>query len=269
MTKVASFFKKFYIAIIFVILYLPPAVMAVLSFNDSRSAYKFGGFTFDNYIDLFSDDSMMRSVMITIVLALSSAFISTVIGTAACVGISSMNKHLRKLYIGVSNIPMLNADIVTGVALMLLFVRLFGGLSAVTVGIAHITLTLPYVILNVLPKMHISHNSAYEAALDLGASPVKAFFRVVLPDIFPSVLTSFLMAITLSLDDFIITYFTSSSEISTISTNIYTNRIRGIQPEYYALSTLMFVAVLVVLLLANRGMLSSDSNKRRKKSYEK
>ena len=164
---------------------------------------------------------------------------------------------------------MLNADIVTGVALMLLFVRLFGGLSAATVGIAHITLTLPYVILNVLPKMHISHNSAYEAALDLGASPVKAFFRVVLPDIFPSVLTSFLMAITLSLDDFIITYFTSSSEISTISTNIYTNRIRGIQPEYYALSTLMFVAVLVVLLLANRGMLSSDSNKRRKKSYEK
>ena len=264
--KISSFFQKSYIGIIFVILFLPVVVMTVLSFNSSRSSFNFESFTFDNYIALFQSEEIMNAVVNTIFIALGAATISTVLGTVACIGISAMNKRIKGLYVGITNIPMLNADIVTGVAFMLLFIRFFGGLSSMTVLIAHITLTLPYVILNVLPKMHINNNTAYEAALDLGASHIRAFFSVVLPDLFPSILTSFLMAITISLDDFTLTYFTSSPEINTISTEIYTNRIRGIQPEYYALSTLMFVCVLIVLVLANRNKFKQADGRRKRRS---
>ena len=193
----------------------------------------------------------MNALYTTLIIALLSALIATILGTAAAIGIQAMRKKMRTVVTGVTNIPMLNADIVTGISLMLLFIACRFSLGFKTILIAHITFNIPYVILSVLPKLRQTNVSTYEAALDLGASPLYAFFKVVFPDILPGVSSGFLLAFTMSLDDFIITHFTKGPGIDTLSTKIYTEVRKGIKPEIYALSTIMFVTVLVLLLLIN------------------
>ena len=229
MTKGKERFRKFisdfYLVIILIFLYAPIFTMMVLSFNQSKSRTHWGGFTLSWYTQMFQSRAIMY--------ALYTKPVS------------------KNIFMGISNLPMLNADIVTGISLMLAFIAFGISLGFKTVLISHITFNIPYVILSVMPKLKQTDRSTYEAALDLGASPAYAFFQVVFPDIMPGVLSGFLLAFTMSLDDFIITHFTKGAGINTLSTLIYSEVRRGIRPSMYALSTVIFVVVLVVLLIAN------------------
>ena len=233
--------SRIYLAIIFLFLYLPIGVLIVLSFNNSLSRVKWGGFTTEWYRNLVSDPTIMNAFYTTILITVASSVIATIIGTMAAIGISAMRKRNRQIMLGATNIPLLNADIVTGISLMLLFVRFT----------EHITFDIPYVILNVLPKLSNTSSHTYEAARDLGATPLYAFFKIVWPDIKPGVFSGFLMAVTMSLDDFSITYFTKGAGVNTLSTMIYTQLRKGIIPEMYALSTILFFLALVLLLIMN------------------
>lgn len=193
----------------------------------------------------------MNALYSTLLIALLSALIATLIGTSAAIGIQSMKRKFRTFYMGLTNIPMMNAEIVMGISLMLLFIAFRVTLGFTTVLIAHITFNIPYVILSVLPRLKQTNRHTYEAALDLGASPLFAFFKVIFPDILPGVLSGFMLAFTMSLDDFVITHFTKGPGIDTLSTKIYSEVRKGIKPEMYALSTLLFVSVLLLLLLIN------------------
>lgn len=243
--------KKIYIALIFLFLYAPIVTLMVLSFNASRTRAKWGGFTFKWYAELFQNDDILRALGNTLLIALVSSIAATVIGTIACIAMNNMKKRTRTIMMGITNIPMLNADIVTGISLMLLFISFGFRFGLGTILLSHITFNIPYVILSVMPRMKQLNPSIYEAALDLGAPPVTAFFRVVFPDLMPGILSGFLMAFTMSLDDFIITHFTKGAGVDTLSTKIYTEVRKGIKPEMYALSTIIFVAVLVLLILVN------------------
>lgn len=245
------FLKKFYIALIFIFLYAPIVTLMVLSFNASKTRAKWGGFTLDWYTSLFEDTIILQALQNTLLLAFLSAIISTLIGTIAALAITGMKKRSRNILLGITNIPMLNAEIVTGISLMLLFITIKMRLGFTTVLLSHITFNIPYVILSVMPRLKQMNPSTYEAALDLGASPHYAFFKVIFPDILPGVCSGFLMAFTMSLDDFIITHFTKGPGFDTLSTKIYTEVRKGIKPEMYALSTLIFVTVLILLLLVN------------------
>ncbi|MCI9137034.1 MAG: ABC transporter permease [Lachnospiraceae bacterium] len=244
--------ERIYLSLIFLFLYLPIAVLIILSFNNSKTRVQWGGFTLKWYRSLFSDSSIMSAFWTTLFLALVSALIATLLGTVAALGIDAMKKRSQTLMIGATNIPLLNADIVTGISMMLLFVR-FTRLGMNTVLIAHITFNIPYVILNVLPKLKQGSRTTYEAALDLGATPLYAFFKITWPQIRPGVLSGFLMAMTMSLDDFSVTYFTKGAGIHTLSTMIYTEMRKGVRPEMYALSTILFLLALVLLLFMNFG----------------
>ncbi len=262
-----KFLSRLYVALILFFLYAPVAVMIVFSFNSGGSVWVFEGFSFDWYKGLIYDTSMLTALQHTLIIAILSAVISTVIGTAAAVGILALRKKIsRRAVMSVTNIPMMNADIVTGVSLMLLFVffgRLFGldeSLGFLTVLIAHITFNLPYVILSVLPKLRQTDSSLAEAALDLGCTPVKAFFKVVLASISTGIVTGMIMAFTLSLDDFVISYFTCG-HYQTLPIVIYNMTKKTVKPDVYALSTFIFISVFVLLILYN--MLQTNSEKRR------
>jgi len=263
MTKKAL--QKLYIALVFFFLYAPIVTMVILSFNDSRTRAKWGGFTFRWYSRLFQNDDIMWALFNTLTIAFLSALIATLIGTVACVAIMRMKKGGRAVIIGVTNIPMLNAEIVTGISLMLLFISMGIRFGYGTILLAHITFNIPYVILCILPKMRQLNPSTYEAARDLGASPLYGFYKVVLPDLLPGIIAGFLMAFTLSIDDFIITHFTKGAGVHTLSTKIYSEVRKGINPEMYALSSLIFISVLVLLILINRlparGLQKSAVNK--------
>ncbi len=250
--------QKIYLALIIVFLYAPILTLMVLSFNSSKSRAKWGGFTFKWYQELLQNDAIIQALYTTLLIALLSALIATIIGTMASIAMNAMKKTPRAVLMAITNIPMLNADIVTGLSLMLLFIavnnilRINFHLGFMSVLLSHITFNIPYVILSVMPKLRQTNKSTYEAAMDLGATPVYAFFKVILPDIFPGILSGFLLAFTMSLDDFIITHFTKGPGVDTLSTKIYTEVRKGIKPEIYALSTLMFVSVLVLLIIINR-----------------
>lgn len=239
----------------------------VLSFNQSKTRSKWGGFTLKWYKELFQNEQIMSAFYTTLIIAFLSAAAATVIGTAAAIAIQGMKSRWRTLYMGVTNIPMMNAEIVMGVSLMLLFIACRMTLGFGTILIAHITFNIPYVILSVAPKLKQTNRHVYEAALDLGASPLNAFFKVVFPDIVPGVLSGFMLAFTMSLDDFVITHFTKGPGIDTLSTKIYTEVRKGIKPEIYALSTIMFVTVLVLLILINYS--PKEKEETRKKRVKK
>ena len=245
--------KKIYIGLIFVFLYAPIVTLMVLSFNASRTRAKWGGFTFKWYMELFLNEAILTALSNTLLIALIASVVATIIGTAACLSIMSLKRKGRAIVIGITNIPMLNAEIVTGISLMLLFISMGLKFGFGTILLSHITFCIPYVILSVMPRMQQLNPSTYEAALDLGAGPVYGFFKVVFPDILPGVLSGFLMSFTMSLDDFIITHFTKGAGVDTLSTKIYTEVKKGIKPEMYALSTLIFLTVLILLLLVNRN----------------
>lgn len=243
--------RKVYIILIFVFLYAPILTLMVLSFNASRTRAKWGGFTLKWYQELFQNEVILGALRNTLLIAFLSAAIATVIGTVACISMQAMKRKSRAVIMGITNIPMLNAEIVTGISLMLLFITLGMKFGFMTILLSHITFNIPYVILSVMPRFKQLNPSTYEAALDLGASHIQAFFKVVFPDIFPGVMSGFLMAFTMSLDDFIITHFTKGAGIDTLSTKIYSEVKKGIKPEMYALSTIIFTAVLLLLFLVN------------------
>lgn len=242
--------ERLYLIIIFLFLYLPIVVLIVLSFNDSKSRVQWGGFTLRWYQEVFKSRTIMNAFYTTITITLVASIVATLLGTLAAIGIHSMKRRQKALMLGATNIPLLNADIVTGISLMLLLIK-FTRLGMNTVLIAHITFNIPYVILNVLPKLNSLSPNTYEAALDLGASRPYAFWKIIWPDIKGDVFSGFLMSVTMSLDDFSITYFTKGPGVNTLSTMIYTELKKGIKPEMYALSTILFLIALLLLLLMN------------------
>ena len=239
---------KIYLGIVVLFMYAPIIVLIVLSFNSSKSRVVWGGFTLKWYRTLFESDAIISAFGTTLTLAFLSAAIASVIGLAASLGIYTMRKRNYRIMLFFTNIPLVNADIVTGIALMLWFVR-FLELGITSVLIAHITFNIPYVILCILPKLETIDIRQFEAARDLGATGLHAFTRILLPDLVPGIMSGFFMAVTMSMDDFVITYFTKGPGVNTLSTLIYGEIRKGIKPEMYALSSILFLIVLITLLI--------------------
>ena len=258
MSKKSSAISKVYMAIIFAFLYAPIVVMTVFSFNSTTSTYQMEGLSLHWWEEMFKNSEAMTALKNTVVLAVITAAVSTVLGLAAAVGLfNSKRKLYKRSMMTVTNIPMMNPEIVTGISMMLLFV--FGAslikfsdvLGFWTLLIAHITFCLPYVILNVLPKLRQLDINVYEAALDLGCKPFKAFMKVIMPEIMSGIITGCVMSFTLSLDDFIISYFTNGPSFQTLPIYIFSLTKKRVKPDMFALSTLMFVTILVLLVLMN------------------
>lgn len=262
MKKFKNGVSIFYLAIIFLFLYAPILVLIGLSFNNSMSRTVWGGFTLQWYASMTQNDSIIDALGTTLRISIFSSILATILGTAAAVGICAMKKRNAQIMLGATNIPLLNADIVTGISMMLLITR-FTHLGEASVMVSHIVFSVPYVIFNVMPRMQQMNASCYEAALDLGASPVYAFYKVVWPELIPGVLSGFLMALTMSLDDFTITYFTKGAGVNTLSTMLYTELRKGIQPELYALSTVLFLLAFGMLFLMN---VKKEPNQNRKEA---
>lgn len=240
---------KIYLALICLFLYMPILTLVVLSFNATKTRGRFAGFSLRWYRSLFQDQSILHALFTTLLIALISALAATVFGTIVAFAMNHMKKWKKTTLMSLTNIPMLNADIVTGISLMLLFIAVNYTMGFSSVLIAHITFNLPFVILSVAPRLGSMNTSAFEAAQDLGASKAYAFWKVIFPDIMPNILTGFLLSFTMSVDDFVITHFTKGVGIDTLSTMIYTEQKKGIRPEIYSLSTLMFVTIFVLLIL--------------------
>ena len=250
--------SKIYTALMMIFLFAPIAILLVFSFNEAKSLSVFSGFSLKWYRELFRDTETLKAVRNTLILAVCAALISTVMGTAAAVGMNKLrNKYLRTALDSLTNIPMINPDIITGISLMLMFVfvgRLFGAATSLNFGtmlISHITFCLPYVILQVLPKLQQMDKALPEAAMDLGCTPLRAFFKAELPEIMPGVITGMIMAFTLSLDDFVISYFTSGNGFQTLPIRIYNMTKKTVTPKMYALATIIFFVILTLLLISN------------------
>lgn len=257
--------QRFFTFLVFLFLYAPLLVMVFFSFNASKSTSVFSGFSLKWYIELFSNGETMTALKNTLLLAIIASVVATLLGTITAVGIFRLrSKPVKSTIMTVTNIPMMNPDIVTGVSLMLLFVfvgRLIGSRDSLSFGtllIAHITFNLPYVILNVLPKLRQTDKHLYEAAQDLGCNPFSAFVRVMLPAIAPGILAGFMMAFTLSLDDFIISYYTVGADFKTLPLMIYAMTRKAVKPDMYALSSVILFTILILLLLINIAQMKSD-----------
>lgn len=244
--------SKIYSTLILLFLYAPIVVLIIFSFNSSKSRGTWGGFTLKWYVEMFNDSQILKALYYTIIIAVLASIISTICGTIAAIGIHNMKKKPKALLLNINNIPVLNPDIVTGVALMILFITIGMQLGFGTVLIAHLVFDIPHVILCVLPKLRQLDDNLYEVALDLGANPVQAFFKVVLPEIMPGIISGAIMAFTLSLDDFVISFFTTGNGVTNLSIAIYSMARRGINPKINALSTLLFISVLSLLFLVNK-----------------
>ncbi len=254
-TKLSS---KIYTTLIFLFLFAPILVLLVFSFNDAKSLSVFSGFSLKWYKELFSDRNTLESVKNTLILATSATVISTILGTMAAFGMHKLRSEWgRAIYNSVTNIPMINPDIITGISLMLVFVfvgRLFGAATSLnfwTLLIAHVTFCLPYVIFQVMPKLSQMDKSLVEAAEDLGCTPLRAFFKVTIPEIMPGIITGAIMAFTLSLDDFVISYFATGNDFQTLPIRIYGMTKKTVTPKMYALATIIFFVTLTLLLLSN------------------
>lgn len=260
-----------YLALVMLFLYLPIIMLIVLSFNGTNSTSVIQGFSTKWYVELFKDSATINALTNTLILAVTSAITATVIGTLAAVGIDKMKKGVVKSSVmTVTNIPMMNPEIVTGVSMMLLFVFIgsilgaSGVLGFWTLFIAHVTFSLPYVILNVLPKLRQTDANLSQAAQDLGCPPIKAFIKVVLPSILPGVIAGLIMAFTLSFDDFIISYFVSGPKFQMLPIRIFSMTKKRVTPDMYALSTIMFIVILVLLILVNVLQAQGDNRKEKK-----
>lgn len=250
--------SRLYVAFIMMLLYAPIVVMIVFSFNASASTSVMTGFSLKWYESLLHDSATINALKNTLILAVSSSLLATVMGTAAAVGLNAYkNKLIKKTVMGVTNIPMMNPEIVTGISMMLLFVfcaKLIGVTDALGFGtmlVAHVTFNLPYVILSVLPKLRQMDKYLPEAAMDLGCTPVQSFFKVTLPSISTGIVSGLMMSFTLSLDDFVISYFTQGPSFETLPIRIFSMTKKRVTPDMYALSTLIFVVILVLLVLLN------------------
>ena len=257
--------SKLYTALIFLFLFAPIAILLLFSFNETKSLSVFSGFSLKWYRELFRDGDTLESLKNTLILACSSSVIATVMGTAAAVGIDKLrSKYARAAINTVTNIPMTNPDIITGISLMLMFVFIGGrlglssSLSFWTMLMSHVTFCLPYVILQVLPKLRQMDPALPEAAMDLGCTPMQAFFKAELPEILPGIVTGLIMAFTLSLDDFVISYFTQGNGFQTLPIRIYNMTKKTVTPKMYALATIIFFVILALLLVSNLS--DSDSS---------
>ena len=250
--------KRCYLGIVLVFLYVPILVLIVQSFNAGKSRAKWEGFSFRWYTELFQDERILNALYVTISIAVLAMIVSTILGTLAAIGIHAMKKRPQALMMTLTNLPNTMPDIVTGISLMLLFLFTKVERGYVTMLLAHITFDTPYVILSVLPKLKQMNRHTYEAALDLGATPMYALFHVIIPQCKQGIITGAMLAFTLSLDDFTISYFTTSPLVQNLSTLIYSSARKGIDPSLNALSALMFVALLVLLLIVNRR--TADNN---------
>lgn len=247
--------NRIYMVLIYAFLFAPIFVLIAFSFNESKSRSNFTGFTFKWYKQLFSNDLIMQSLWNTLLVAVVSSVCATLLGTVAAIGIYNLGKRSRSLMMNIADLPVINPEIVTGVSMMILFVfiaNLFGiELGFWSVCCAHITFCVPYVIMSVLPKLRQMDISVYEAAQDLGCTPNQAFFKAVMPQIMPGIFSGCLISFTYSIDDFVITYFTSGSSFPTLPTTIYSMTRMKANPQINALSAIIFVAVLVILLISN------------------
>lgn len=246
---------------VFIFLYAPIAVLAVFSFNDSKSMSKWSGFTLDWYKSLFENERILSALYYTVLIAIVSSVIATIIGTITAIGIHKMRKgSFKNLLLNVNYLPILNPDVVTGVSLMTLFTFINMDFGFNTMLISHVMFNIPYVILSVLPKLKQLPPNIEEAAMDLGATPMYALRKVILPQIKPGIISGLLIAFTMSIDDFVISFFTAGNGVSNLSIEIYSMTRRGIRPEINALSTIMFVVVLGLLLLSNRESKNKETN---------
>lgn len=258
---VGRFIKRFYTFLMFLFLYAPIITLMIFSFNESRSRGKWGGFTLRWYRELLHDSVIKNAFYYTIVIAILSAVVSTIIGTIAAVGIHNMGLLGKKVVLNINYLPVLNPEIVTGVSLMTLFIFLKLELGFLSMLLAHIAFSTPYVVLAVLPKLRQLNKHLAEAAMDLGATPFYAFRKVILPEIMPGIVTGALIAFTLSIDDFVISFFTTGKGVSNLSIAVYSMARRGINPRINALSTLMFLGVLGLLLIINKRTSNGHSER--------
>lgn len=250
--------KRCYLGIVLVFLYVPILVLIVQSFNAGKSRAKWEGFSFRWYIELFQDERILNALYVTLSIAVVAMLVSTLLGTLAAIGIHAMKKRPQALMMTLTNLPNTMPDIVTGISLMLLFIFTKVERGYMTMLLAHITFDTPYVILSVLPKLKQMNRHTYEAALDLGATPMYALLHVIIPECKQGIITGAMLAFTLSLDDFTISYFTTSPLVQNLSTLIYSSARKGIDPSLNALSALMFVSLLVLLLVVNRRTANSE-----------
>ncbi|MBE6933993.1 MAG: ABC transporter permease [Ruminococcaceae bacterium] len=260
--------NRIFTAAIFVFLYVPMLVLIVGSFNEGKSLARFDGFTFDQYAELFRDSDLLRLLGNSVLISVIASAAATVFGTVAAVGISSLRPKMRRVVMQLTDIPMTNPDIVTGISLSLLFVfvgtKMLGqrdSLTFWTLLTAHITFNLPYVILNVMPKLKQMDRSLTDAAMDLGCTPVQSFFKVTLHEIMPGVVAGAIMSFTMSLDDFVISYFVSGMDFVTLPVEIYSYTKKPIPPKIYAMFTLLFLLILVLMVTMNLLQLRSDKKK--------
>ncbi len=259
---VKKYLSRTYTFLIYLFLYLPIFLLILFSFNDSRYGGKWKGFTLKWYTDLFSDGTIMQSLYTTLIVAIVASVFATIIGTVSAISIDNMSPKKKAVLTNLSYIPMVNPDIVIGISLLSFFSILNLKLGYATLILAHITFNIPYVIFAVLPKLQQLNPNIEEAALDLGATPIQAFFKVILPEIMPGIVTGALLAFTLSLDDFIVSFFTTGSGVSTLSIKVYAMTKRGISPKINALSSLMFITVLALMLMLQlRDAKSRQSDK--------
>lgn len=244
--------KDGYTGLVFFFLYAPIIMLVVFSFNESKSRAHFTGFTLKWYQELFTNDEVMRALYNTLIIAVTSTFFATLLGTLAAIGIFSMNGRLKHLVMNLNYLPVLNPDIVIGVSLMVLYRFMTLNFGLLTIILSHITFSIPYVVLSILPKLRQMNRHLAEAAMDLGAKPMMALWKVVLPEIQPGIVTGALIAFTLSVDDFVISFFTTGHGVQNLSILIFSMARRGINPVINALSTLMLVGLLVLLLVINK-----------------
>jgi spermidine/putrescine transport system permease protein len=253
--------SRAYMALIYIFLYAPIIVLAVFSFNESKSRGNWSGFSLKWYIELFRDRDIQHALYYTVSIAITSAIISTVLGTIASIGINGLKGKLKSIILNVNYLPVVNPDIVTGISLMILYISFNVDFGFGTVLISHIVFSTPYVILSILPKLKQLDSNMTEAALDLGATPMYALRKVIIPEIKPGIITGFLMAFTLSIDDFIISYFTKGEGVTNLSIVIYSMARRGVRPTINALSTIMLLVVLILMIIINKRSVSSSKEK--------
>lgn len=263
---VKKYLTKIYMGLIFIFLYAPIIVLAVFSFNESKSRGNWTGFSLKWYIELFQDVDIRNAFYYTITIAIVSAIIATILGTVAAIGINSMKGKIKSIILNINYLPVVNPDIVTGISLMILYISFSISFGFNTMLISHIVFNTPYVILSILPKLRQLDVHMTEAAMDLGATPMYALRKVIIPEIKPGIITGFLMAFTLSIDDFIISYFTKGEGVTNLSIVIYSMARRGVRPTINALSTIMLAVVLLLMILINKRSNGAESRKKLNKS---
>lgn len=263
---VRKYLSRIYMGIIFLFLYAPIIVLAVFSFNESKSRGNWTGFSLKWYVELFHDHDIRQAFYYTITIAIISAVVSTILGTIAAIGINSMKGKMKSIMLNVNYLPVVNPDIVTGISLMILYISFNIDFGFNTILISHIVFNTPYVILSILPKLKQLDVNMTEAAMDLGATPMYALRKVIIPEIKPGIVAGFLMAFTLSIDDFIISYFTKGEGVTNLSIVIYSMARRGVRPTINALSTIMLTVVLLLMILINKRSNGIEKSKKTRKS---